>query len=205
MQASFDQLSAHEKSFASATAVAGHDLVHRNKVIIVGSCLIATLLSVVFALLCARLIVRPLREASRLAQAMSKGDFTDQAAATSRDATGVVLTALGEVSQNLGHIVREIRTTVDGVNHASTEIANGSTNLSRRTESTASSLQQTAASLVQLTSTIQESASNAAQRERPCAPGEHGGQRRRCRSGRRRRRRCSKSTRRRRRSARSPR
>ncbi len=163
MQSSFDKLSAHEKSFASATAVAGHDLVHRNKVIIVGSCLIATLLSVMFALLCARLIVRPLKEASRLAQAMSKGDFTDQAAATSRDATGVVLTALGEVSQNLGHIVREIRTTVDGVNRASTEIATGSTNLSRRTESTASSLQQTAASLVQLTSTIQQSASNAAQ------------------------------------------
>ena len=163
MKESFDELSVHEKSFASATAAAGHALVQQNKVIIVGSCLIATLLAVAFAFLGARLIVRPLHEASRLAQAMSKGDFTDRAIAPSADATGRVLTALGEVSHNLGQIVREIRTTVDGVDRASNEIGTGSTHLSRRTENTASALQQTAASLVQLTSTIQQSASNAAQ------------------------------------------
>lgn len=164
MKESFDLLSEHEKKVASATAAAGHELVVRNKGIIIGSCLLAALLCAGFVILAVRQIVRPLHEASRLAQAMSHGDFTEKPPASrSVDATGLVLTALGEVSRNLGQIVTEIRTTADGVNRASHEIATGSTNLSRRTETTASALQQTAASLVELTETIRQSAGNAAQ------------------------------------------
>ena len=162
MMSGFRELVGYEKAQAVALAQGGRELASHNNVIIIGSSLGAALLAAGCAWLAALLIVRPLRQASSLAMAMSKGDFTSaHAAQTSRDATGRVLMALGEVSGNLGRIVRDIRATADHVHQASEEIATGNVDLSQRTETTAAALQRTAASLEQLTGTIRQTADHA--------------------------------------------
>ncbi len=162
MMSTFGKLVEHEKALAMAVATGGRELASRNNVIILSSSLGAALLAAGCAWLAALLIVRPLRQAASLAMAMSKGDFVNSAPTqTSRDATGRVLMALGEVSGNLGRIVRDIRTTSEHVHQASQEIASGNVDLSQRTETTVAALQRTAASLEQLTGTIRQTADHA--------------------------------------------
>jgi methyl-accepting chemotaxis protein len=164
MMAGFKELVEHEKARAVAVAQGGRQLASRNNVIILGSSLAAALLAGGCAWLAAMLIVRPLRQAASLATAMSQGDFaSSHPTQASQDATGRVLMALGEVSGNLGRIVRDIRTAADHVHQASEEIATGNVDLSERTETTAAALQRTAASLEQLTGTIRQTAEHAEQ------------------------------------------
>jgi methyl-accepting chemotaxis protein len=108
-----------------------------------------------------RAISRPLQEAAELAHHLAQGDLTYSVGASSTDATGRMLTALGGVSRNLTTMVADIRSTADEIDTASGEIASGNSDLSSRTESTASSLQETAASIEELTATVRQSADNA--------------------------------------------
>ena len=164
IMSSFAALVDYEKALAVALAKDGRDLAARNNVVILGSTLGAALLAAGCAWLAALLIVRPLRQAASLAMAMSKGDFVStEPTQASRDATGRVLLALGEVSGNLGRIVRDIRATADHVHQASEEIATGNVDLAQRTETTVAALQRTAASLEQLTGTIRQTADHAQQ------------------------------------------
>ncbi len=110
----------------------------------------------------ARLIVRPLAEASRLANAVAQGNLTQRCESSfPEDATGQVLSAINAVSSNLSEIVVRIRTAADEVNTASCEIASGNVDLSQRTEKTAAALQHAASMVTELAGTIAGSANNA--------------------------------------------
>ena len=161
LQHHFQALLDYEQKLATDHATHGRDLARRNQWIVVGGCLLAAVLSTLVAWGVSRRIVHPLQQASELAQAMSIGDFTHQPVYESTDATGTVLRALGEVSQNLSGIVRRIRASADSVSLASQEIARGNMDLSSRTENTAAALQETAAALHGLTDAIRQSADQA--------------------------------------------
>jgi methyl-accepting chemotaxis protein len=163
LRGTFAKLVEHEKRLADAAAADGMALASRNNVVILTCLVLAAALAAGFAWLSSRLIVRPLQQAKDIAQKMSEGDFTCEPVAGSNDATGRLLSALGEVSRNLGRIVGDIRHTADQVSRASQEIATGNNDLSRRTETTTSALRQTAASLEELTATIRCSTDNAVQ------------------------------------------
>ena len=154
-----------EETGLSTTAVAEARSLSTGNQIAIGSgfgvALVATLAISMFM---SRVIVRPLTDASRVAHAVASGDLSVRPSEhTSQDATGQVLAALGEVSQSLSTIVRDIRETADHVNLASAEIATGNADLSARTENTASALQQTASSIEELSATIRNSAESARQ------------------------------------------
>jgi methyl-accepting chemotaxis protein len=122
----------------------------------------ALALAIYTSWLSARLIVRPLREAQRIADAVASGNLTERDfGVAQRDETGQVLAALGELSCSLSQIVGEIRHTAGEVRTASGEIASGNADLSARTEAAAASLQEAAASVEQLSSAIRHSAENA--------------------------------------------
>jgi methyl-accepting chemotaxis protein len=143
-------------SVDQASAVAA-----RQSKIIVAVAALALGLAAVLALVLTRAITGPLADAARLAGRLAQGDLSAQPATASGDATGRVLTALGEVAGNLNGIVLDVRRTAEQINTASGEIASGNTDLSARTESTASALQQAAASIEQLSATLRQSADNA--------------------------------------------
>ena len=163
LKVSFGLLTSYEAEGSAQVVRDAKDLAAQNNTLLAAGCFLSATLALGCAWLGSRLIVGPLREASELAHAMAKGDFTVHPEDPSADATGQVLTAMSEVSSNLSQIVSEIRAAADQVDLASTEIACGNADLSSRTEDTASALVKTAASLEELTATLRSSAHNAAQ------------------------------------------
>jgi methyl-accepting chemotaxis protein len=164
VKAALDELVVDQATQANAAVAAARSLSAANQTAIFGGFGVALLATLGLSILMSRAIVRPLGDASRMAHAVASGDLSVRPAyASSSDATGQVVSALGAVSQGLSEIVVGIRRTAEHVNLASSEIANGNADLSARTENTAAALQQTAASIEELSATIRNSADNARQ------------------------------------------
>ena len=135
---------------------------HANMAMVV-ICAVAMGLAFMIAWLIGRSITTPLNQALGLAQKVAAGDLDNHVYTTARDETGQLLTALGEMNQNLINTVSEVRTRTEIMTIASREIASGNSDLSSRTESQASSLEQTASSMEELTSTVKKNAHHAQQ------------------------------------------
>jgi len=111
----------------------------------------------------ARSITRPIGEAVRIAETVSRGDLSSNIVVVGRDETAQLMTALRAMNAALVDLVSRVRDASDSIATGSTEIANGSADLSQRTEEQASNLQQTAASMEELTATVKQSAATAHQ------------------------------------------
>ena len=133
-----------------------------SNVLIFGSVL-AVALAGLFGWLVTQAIVRPLREAVGVADAIANGDLTNRIVATNRDETGQMLRALEQMQSNLSRTVGQVSATANSVATASAQIALGNQDLSSRTEEQAGALQQTAATMEQLGTTVRSNADNAKQ------------------------------------------
>ena len=114
-------------------------------------------------LLLARRIVASLASAIGVARTIASGDLSAQISATSKDEVGQLMTAMGEMSENLVRIVSEVRSGTETINTASGEIAAGNLDLSARTEQQAGSLEETASAMEELTATVRQNSDNARQ------------------------------------------
>ena len=108
-------------------------------------------------------IVRPLREAVRVAGAVAAGDLSHHIPVESKDETGRLMQSLNEMSYGLTDIVSRVRVGTDTIATASSQIAAGNLDLSARTEQQAASLEKAASSMEQLTATVKQNADNARQ------------------------------------------
>jgi methyl-accepting chemotaxis protein len=108
-------------------------------------------------------IVRPMRRALALADAVAAGDLTTQVEVTSKCEVGQLLASLKIMNDNLVKTVSAVRTGTEAIGTASGEVAAGNQDLSSRTEQQASSLEETASSMEELTSTVKQNADNARQ------------------------------------------
>jgi len=109
-------------------------------------------------------ITRALREAAKVAEAVTQGDLTMRSQlAHSEDEAGILLAALERMRATLVDMVRQIRSGADNIATASNQIASGNLDLSSRTEQQASSLAQTASAMEELTSTVRQNAENSQQ------------------------------------------
>nr|WP_245200130.1 methyl-accepting chemotaxis protein [Herbaspirillum sp. LeCh32-8] len=142
---------------------AAYHVYERAAVLILGLLGVAVLIAFVLALVVARNVSRPLKDAVEVAQRVARGDLTLRIRAGSRDETGRLMDALREMSEGLRDIVSQVRHGTDTISTASQEIARGNFDLSARTEQQAGSLEETAAAMEQLTSTVRQSADNAMQ------------------------------------------
>ena len=123
----------------------------------------ALVLGALLAWLITRSITRPLAQAVDIAEAVARGDLTQQAVVRSNDETGRLLNALGAMVTSLVKVVGAVRSSSDSIATGSNQIATGNSDLSQRTEEQASNLQQTAASMDQLSSTVKATAETAQQ------------------------------------------
>ena len=123
---------------------------------------VALLLSGLAGWWCSRLIVAPLQAARQVAAAVARGDLRLRSTDASRDETGRMLTALDQVSAQLGEPVVEVRGAAQQVELASAEIAQGNADLSGRTEQQAARLQESASSIKQLSAGVRLNAQRAA-------------------------------------------
>ncbi len=110
--------------------------------------------------------IRPIREATAVANRMAAGDLTQSLQSARFDEVGRLGRGLTQLNVNLQAIVGDVRREVEGMHLASREISSGNQDLGHRTESQASSLQQTASSLEQMTGTIRQNADTAQQAAR---------------------------------------
>ncbi len=122
---------------------------------------LAAVAGMVIALATARSITLPIADAVGFATKVAEGDLTSRVAVKTHDETGVLLTALLHMQDNLVRIVGSVQQGSEGVATASAQIAQGNNDLSARTEQQASALEQTAASMEELSSTVQQNADTA--------------------------------------------
>jgi aerotaxis receptor len=113
-----------------------------------------------------RVIVRPLREAVKVAHAITSGDLSIQVENKGRGEFGELLYALDIMKGTLHGIVADVAAKASSVSRTAGGLAAGNESLSQRTEQQASSLEETASSMEELTSTVKQNADNAAQANR---------------------------------------
>ena len=92
-------------------------------------------------------IVRPMRRALDVANAVAAGDLTTRVEVTSKCEAGQLLAALKTMNENLVQPVATVRSGTEAIGTASGEVAAGNQDLSSRTEQQASSLEETASSM----------------------------------------------------------
>ena len=108
-------------------------------------------------------VVTPMRESTRVVQALSEGDLTQNMAGEFEGEFATMRDAVNTSVDNLMNMVTEIRTSATNITSAASEISQGNADLSQRTEEQASSLEETASSMEELTSTVKQNADNARQ------------------------------------------
>lgn len=162
LKKNMDQLVKSQMSQVSQSVEKTSSQAEANQIAITMAFIIALTATLAIATLMSKMIVRPLEDASRVANAVADGDLTIRPTLNpSTDATGQVVSALSEVSSRLANMVNDIRNAAEHVSRGTSEIAGGNSDLSVRTEKTAASLQETAASIEELSATINNTADNA--------------------------------------------
>ncbi|ABE50200.1 methyl-accepting chemotaxis protein [Methylobacillus flagellatus] len=130
---------------------------------VVGGALVAMVAMLSLAVSLSNSVIKPLREATDIANALASGDLSHKFSASKTDETGMLLRALNQMNVNIVAMITDIRTNMQRINTGVNEIANGNNDLSARTESQASSLEETASSMEELASTVKQNADNARQ------------------------------------------
>ena len=148
---------------AQQEVAAGAERFHSATVMTIGLVVLAVVAAAAAAIMIARSIVEPVKDAVRVVQTVASGDLTARIDAAGRDEMSQLLFALKDMTERLGDIVGRVRHGSDSIATASAQIAAGNTDLSQRTEEQAASLEETAASMEQLTATVKQNADNATQ------------------------------------------
>jgi methyl-accepting chemotaxis protein len=152
------QRSSIDQTAAAIDESAGHNT---TMISVLAAC--AVLLGAALSWLLTTGITRPIRQAVELAETVAGGDLTRAINATTKDETGALLRALGNMNDSLVKIVSEVRNGTDTIATGSAEISAGNFDLSARTEQQAGALEETAASMEELTTTVRQNADNARQ------------------------------------------
>jgi methyl-accepting chemotaxis protein len=131
---------------------------------LIGGGAVATILSIVLAILLTRMVLGPLRVILAATEDLRSGDgdLTYRLPVLSAE-FGQVAQSLNGFIEKLQVIITDVRKGTQSITVASKEISDGNLDLSSRTEQQASSLEETASSMEELTSTVQQNADNARQ------------------------------------------
>ena len=125
-------------------------------------------IALVVVLIIGAMLTKVLRRLTVLRDAMQdvgsgNGDLTHRITTSGTDELAVIATGFNQFVEKIHVVLKQVRSSADGVSTASAEIASGNHDLSARTESQASALQETAASMEELSSTVKQNADNARQ------------------------------------------
>ncbi|WP_295951565.1 methyl-accepting chemotaxis protein [Rhodoferax sp.] len=110
-------------------------------------------------------LTRPLRSLSRVmvGLASADADLSVKLEVQGNDELAAIGTGFNQFVAKIHAVLKQVRSSADGVAGASAEIAHGNNDLSARTEQQASALEQTAASMEELSATVRQNADSAKQ------------------------------------------
>ncbi len=127
----------------------------------------------------ARGVTRPILQAVRVTEAISRGDLFVKVPFPSKDEVGQLLVAMGRMAERLRGVVEEVRSGADAlaqtsgqvvavvgqVSSASSQVSASAQTLSQGTSEQAASVQETTSSLEQMSASITQNAENSRQME----------------------------------------
>lgn len=116
-----------------------------------------------------RSIMRPIDQATRLANAVASGDLSTKVGHTSRSEVGKLLLTLKIMNLNLVALVGDVRHSTQIIDSAAKEIVQGNAEVSHRTEEQATSLEETASAMEEITITVKQNSENAQQASKMAA------------------------------------
>ncbi|WP_338667504.1 methyl-accepting chemotaxis protein [Pseudodesulfovibrio methanolicus] len=106
-------------------------------------------------------IIRPLREAVAVSNAMAEGDLTVDIVSRSRDEVGQLTEAMSNMLQALRNVVSEVSLASEQVTSGSEELASSAIDLSHGATEQASAVEEVSAAMEEMTSSIGQNAENA--------------------------------------------
>ena len=122
---------------------------------------LALVLAVALAWSITRSITRPLGQAVDVVQRIADGDLTVHVPPGSRDETGQLLRAMGQMTQRLTTVIGSVRQSAAQLLAASSQVSATSQSLSQAASEQAASVEQTSATLEQASASIRRNADNA--------------------------------------------
>ena len=166
LRSAVNRLVEYQDHRMKATEAAADAAASEGVMALCAGCALALVAGLWFAVVLTRSVVKPVREAQALAQAIAAGDLTQDVRSGARDEIGQLTQSMGAMVRSLREIVGAVRSSSESIATGSSEIATGNADLSQRTEEQAANLQQTAASMEQLSSTVNNNAATAQEAER---------------------------------------
>jgi len=109
----------------------------------------------------ARSITKPLNVAVGVANQLAAGDLTARIEVTSKDETGMLLTAMQNMVGKLSQIITDVRSAAEGLASASEEVSATAQSMSQTTSEQAASVEETSASVEQMSASINQNTENA--------------------------------------------
>jgi methyl-accepting chemotaxis protein len=139
---------------------------HRNRVVLLVTLLTAVGAFIVLAVIIARSITQPLGKAMQVADDLSQGDLRLDIEVRSRDETGLLLTAMKRMVEQLRSVVTDVKTAAGNVASGSQEMSANSEQMSQGTTEQAASAEQASSSIEEMNATIKQNSDNALQTEK---------------------------------------
>ena len=143
-----------------------HKATRQVVLLMLGISLFAVFVAVLLGMVVTRSIKRPLALGVEVANRLAGGDLTIEIGATSKDETGMLLAALGNMVNKLREIVSEVKAATDNVAAGSQELSSNSEEMSQGATEQAAAAEEASSSMEQMSSNIRQNADNAVQTEK---------------------------------------
>ena len=163
LQVSFEALTEQKIKVGEETYDESQRLYASSRAQLVGVCVAAIAIGLLFGLFVSRIITGGLTRAVRVLEAVAARDFTQTLDIESTDEVGQMATALNEAIRGVQHALLEVREVADAVAVASRQLSTSAEEIASGAQEQASSLEETAANLEEITATVKHSAENAQQ------------------------------------------
>jgi methyl-accepting chemotaxis protein len=141
-----------------AAAQANYASAFRNMTVLAG---LAIVLGALIAFFLTRSITVPVNEALAVANRLAEGDLTVRIGETSKDETGQMLQAMGNMIVRLSTVVTDVNSGAQALASASEEVSATAQALSQAASEQAAGVEETSASIEQMTSSIAQNTENA--------------------------------------------
>lgn len=135
-----------------------------SSIIIVSVSVLVVGIMVAFVL--TRIIVRPVREAMRVANSLAEGDLRVQIKTHSRDEIGILLDAMRKMVKNISHFAKDLRSAADHVASGSRQVNSAATQLSQGATEQSAAAEESTSSVEEMSAGINQNSDNARQTEK---------------------------------------
>lgn len=132
-----------------------------TRILIGGLAALSVVMALIIAAWVTRSVTRPIGLAVDAAHRLANGDLSVKITAQSKDETGQLLAAMGDMVAKLSQIITDVRLSADSLSGASDQVNSTAQSLSQAASEQAASVEETSASIEQMTASISQNAENA--------------------------------------------